>query len=130
MVAKIESNQLTPEEKVTKVIGLIVSGVGTCFAYVIFSIYLGSISEGLRIGISIGISIFMFFVCFGFWTLMFNVFGFFVKSNKNLDKETNTLTPVQKSPEDKLMKLKELKDSGVINEEEYNSKKQKLLNQI
>lgn len=129
MTDKKESNQLTPEEQmnqITPTIGLIVSGIFAYLTYIAFINSFGSTS----VVWGIVISIFMFFVFFGFWTLMQNTFQLIVKVNKKSSKETGSSTSNKESPEDKLMKLKELKDSGVITEEEFKSKKEKILDNI
>ena len=129
MTDKKESNQLTLEEQINQItptVGLIVSGISAYLAYTTFIDSFGSTS----IVWSIAISIFMFFVFFGFWTLMQNTFQLIVKANKKSSNEIGSSTANKESPEDRLMKLKELKDSGVITEEEFKSKKEKLLDKI
>ena len=132
MVQNNKPKQLTAEEKKNQtmlIIGLVVTGVVIYFMYKWFIDPFGSLF-GLSKGWKIGISIFAFFVGFGFWSSMQNTLGFFEKANKKLSQETQNSTTTKTTPEDKLIKLKELKDSGVITAEEFKEKKQKLLDKI
>lgn len=122
-----KSKQVTIEEKkniIISVIGIIASGAVVYSVYTLFIDIFG-FSKGWKIGISI----FTFFVAFGFWTAMQNTLGFFEKANKKLSKEIKP-TQVNDSPTEKLKKLKELKDAGAITDKEFNSKKKKLLDDI
>lgn len=127
-----KSTELTPDEKKNQtmlIIGLIFTGVIVFFMYKWFIDPLGLIF-GVSKGWRIGIAIFAFLAGFGFWSTMQNTIGFFEKANRKLSRESANSSNLNFSPEDKLMKLKKLRDTGSITEKEYITKKKELLDKI
>ena len=74
-----------------------------------------------------------FFVCLLFWILGFPFYlakrNEFKKANSNQTKEVNSVAPLELNDDSvaRLEKLAELRDKGIVTEDEFNKKKQELL---